>query len=243
MTMLPLNLEQIKHSIKMAFTTQCQCCGLPRNNHDLFCQYCQDSIITSVSCIGCGKALPLKENSSILCGYCQQNPPSYNRLITLGSYEFPLNHLVGRFKYHQKQVLAEPLALLLAKEITRRYNTEKTHFPDLIIPVPLHFKRELSRGFNQSELIAKVLAKKLNIPMSQNHLFRSISTPAQASLTRKQRLKNLANAFECQTLKGLHIALVDDVVTTGATASQITKCLKKSGAVEVDIWCICRTEF
>jgi len=139
-------------------------------------------------------------------------------------------------------MLAQALTDLLATQISKHYEGNNKPLPNLIIPVPLHHKRELERGYNQSNLLALALTERLHIPLAQTTLFRILETPSQAGLTRKQRKKNLARAFACSEIREKHIALVDDVVTTGSTVTEITKTLKQAGAETVDIWCICRTD-
>ena len=240
-----MNLIQIKQWFQHHLAKQCQACGLSHAGDNLLCTYCLAAIQRSNSCIGCGKPLPkqLNTDDTILCGSCHQSPPIYDKLISVSNYSYPLSQLISGFKYQKKQALAQPLAMLLKKEIVDHYLAHKSDMPKLLLPVPLHFKRELSRGYNQSVLIGKQLQTELAIPLSQSHLLRTIATEAQAGLSRQKRLKNLAKAFYCQPLSQTHVAIIDDVVTTGATATQITKAVKKAGAKQVDIWCICRTEY
>lgn len=234
-----MNLKHIKLSLQDYLATTCQCCGLNNDGHGLLCQDCRASFISSNSCIACGKPLPLDTN---LCGLCIKQPPVYAQLIAAGAYQFPLQQLIGQFKYQHKPILGQALAELLGDQIAKHYADVNSCIPNLIIPVPLHHQRELERGYNQSSILALALAERFNIAIKQTVLFRVLQTPSQAGLTRKQRKKNLARAFVCSDLSNKHIALVDDVVTTGSTVTEITKTLKKAGAKQVDIWCICRTD-
>ncbi len=114
--------------------------------------------------------------------------------------------------------------------------------PDLIVPVPLHWRRRFIRGFNQSQWLANYLGRQLNISVDNKLLMRIRNTPPQQQLRRKQRQKNLKGAFQVKRpVEGQHIALIDDVVTTGSTVSELSRLLKKAGASRVDIWCLART--
>jgi ComF family protein len=113
--------------------------------------------------------------------------------------------------------------------------------PDVIIPMPLAKKRLATRGFNQSALLARGIGRRLHIKVESHGLLRVRETPPQAGLNRAARLENMKGAFDCaQNLAGLRIALVDDVMTTGATMSDAARALKKQGAATVDAWAIAR---
>jgi ComF family protein len=109
-----------------------------------------------------------------------------------------------------------------------------------LIPVPLHFLRRCKRGFNQAELIAAELQRHCGIPV-RRHLLRRIShTSAQSGLDRKTRQKNLRDAFRCTPLHGAHVALIDDVLTTGATLQECGRIVKKAGAGRISVWVAAR---
>jgi ComF family protein len=114
--------------------------------------------------------------------------------------------------------------------------------PSLIIPVPLHPKRLRERGFNQALEIAKPISKKLKIPIDKKSCYRIRHTAAQSGLSQSDRLKNLANAFEMKKpLIAKHIALIDDVMTTGQTLMELANLLYKNGVEKIDIWCCAKT--
>ena len=119
--------------------------------------------------------------------------------------------------------------------------TDKNDKPEVLLPVPLHWWRQWQRGYNQSALIGRTLSRELGIPMDENLLKRCKATPPQSRLDRRTRKKNLRNAFSLNEHHYRHVALLDDVVTTGATAEAITRALMRSGVETVEIWAICRT--
>lgn len=113
--------------------------------------------------------------------------------------------------------------------------------PQLLIPVPLHPKRYRERGFNQAIEISRHLSSNLNIPLAMNLCVRHRITPPQTSLGKKERKTNLRNAFRLAApIATDHVAIIDDIVTTGATVTELTKTLKKAGVKRTEIWCIAR---
>ncbi|MEZ5507390.1 MAG: ComF family protein [Gammaproteobacteria bacterium] len=120
--------------------------------------------------------------------------------------------------------------------------------PDLLLPVPMHPAKQRQRGFNQAAVLAHRVGKQLKIPVRHDLLSKRTSTEEQKTLSREQRQRNLANAFKLERVKLLqmrprprHIALVDDVITTGTTTAQLAALLKKSGIARVDVWALAKT--
>lgn len=191
------------------------------------------------SCSQC--AIPLASNT--LCGDCLKRPPAFRRCIAGFEYQQPVNTMIKRIKTDPHAPELKQLSDLLAETILASYGPNE--LPDIMIPVPLHWTKQLRRGFNQSEGISHLLGNKL--PGSKIHghyLTRTTLGPAQHLQGRKQRLEGMVGAFKMrgnQNIKGRSVALVDDVVTTGATANGAAKILLAAGATSVDIWCIART--
>ena len=144
-------------------------------------------------------------------------------------------------KYQQQLSVAAVLADLLKIDIESR--ALEYGLPDTILPVPLHKKRLIKRGFNQSLEIVKPLAKSQNIPILFNTITRSKDTPAQSNLSRQERKRNVSGCFTLLE-KSLpsHIVIVDDVVTTGATTNELAKLLKQSGVEKVGVWSLARAD-
>lgn len=190
-------------------------------------------------CRSCG--LPLVENlDSFLCGECQQHPSPFARAVIPLHYRSPINTLVTRFKHHQDLLAGHRLGELLAVQIRHRYR--EGPLPDLLVPVPLHWRRRLLRGFNQSEELGKQLSKMLGIPCCPRLARRVRATTRQQALDRQQRLRNLMGGFSItRPLHGEQIALLDDVVTTGSTARALAESLLQHGASEIHLWALART--
>lgn len=225
------------------FLPHCCVCGSRSDNTYDLCDYCEKRLPSlDRSCPCCGQKI-IGDNNLPICGHCLSNPPAYDRLFALCHYDVPINHLVSGLKFSGKLTYARLFGELLHRKITAEWYHDKK-LPDLIIPVPLHKKRLQQRGFNQSIEIAAPIAKQLKIPMSLHHCQRHKATKAQSELTAHQRLVNLQNAFVIKkAITVQHVAIVDDVVTTGHTVNALSKVLKKAGVREIDIWCCGKTQY
>lgn len=204
------------------------------------CEQCLNdlpAIIQACSC--CGLPIP----HSGLCGQCLTNPPHFTQVIAPYRYEFPIAQLISKFKYHGQLALGHLLAELLSKTLEYKYHNGLTK-PNYLLAVPLSSNRLKQRGFNQASLLANWLNKKLAIPININTLSRIKDTLPQQSLSAKSRQTNLKNAFQLQNTSLIidkHLAIVDDVVTTGVTANILASLLLNAGAKQVDIYSIART--
>ncbi|MGH8487088.1 MAG: ComF family protein, partial [Pseudomonas sp.] len=151
--------------------------------------------------------------------------------------------LVSRFKYHSQWPIGRLLAQLLGGWLTHRYD-EGLPRPSLLLPVPLSRLRLRQRGFNQAAMLAHWLARHTGIACNERVLKRLIDTPTQQGLSARARKRNLRQAFavaNADAVKGRHVALVDDVLTTGTTAQVLASLLLKAGARRVDVYCLART--
>jgi len=190
-------------------------------------------------CPRCG--LP-SQSHALPCGRCLYKPPPWQALIFAGVYQPPLSDLLLRLKFSSSPELAEPLARLLLLRWLARYREGSVVRPHILLSIPLHRRRYRSRGYNQAELLARPLARWLGCDYLPFALERTRATPPQQRLSETLRKRNLRQAFRCtQTLKDKHIALIDDVVTTGSTISEVSKVLNKNNIASLQIWCICRT--
>lgn len=169
---------------------------------------------------------------------CRHGLTGFDTVYTFGSYEDTLRALIHLFKYGQVRPLAKPLGALLARAIPRE------HRFDVIVPMPLHWKKRWSRGYNQSKLLAKEVARRWGVPVSQV-VRRVKATAPQAGLSNSKRRLNMSGAFAMRkgaSVKGLRVLLIDDVLTTGATASACAKVLKRAGASHVAVAAVARTD-
>ncbi|MFT6464636.1 MAG: ComF family protein [Halopseudomonas sp.] len=192
-------------------------------------------------CRQCALPLPF---AGQLCGKCQQHPPAYSQVICPFLYRFPLDSLVPAFKYHNQLIYGRLLAHLLTDYVTYAYQEQQHALPDALIPMPLYRQRQAQRGFNQALELARPVARALACPLLSSALKRVQATHTQQGLTAQQRKHNLRGAFACSApdkVAGLHLALIDDVLTTGATADEAAHTLLQAGAHSVSVWCVART--
>ncbi len=198
-------------------------------------------------CHACFKDLPqlptnrcpiclLPVTTSQECGVCLTTKPAFTRALAAFQYSFPIDALIQSLKYQTNLAIVPILADLLIDQI------EITKLPDFIVPMPLHPKRLRERGFNQALEISRVIANKSGVTLLSDVCQRIRNTPAQTGLNWKERQKNIHNAFTCSiNVSGKHIAVVDDVMTTGATLNELAKVLCQQGADEVSGWIVART--
>jgi ComF family protein len=189
-------------------------------------------------------ALPLQQaGKGKICGRCLRRPPSFNQVEAAWRYEFPVDALITRFKHQANWPLGRLLGELLARHLRQAF-INGLNQPQALLPVPLSAKRQRQRGFNQARLLAQVLTNELGIATHPEWLQRTRDMPAQQTLAAAARRRNLRGAFSLAAsdkVKGLHLALIDDVLTTGSTAQELSRLLKRAGARQVDIYCLART--
>lgn len=207
----------------------CVLCG-SMSDAGLWCAACDASLpyYTEPRCPRC--ALPAPDGE--ICGQCLTHPHALSATLAAFSYRFPIDRLILAMKYQEQMALSALFAEKLALNIN--------DLPDVIIPMPLHPAKLKSRGYNQALLIAKPLGKLLTIEVQSHACRRLRDTPSQTSLPWDEREKNVRGAFVCDAdLSGKHVALIDDVLTTGASLKELALSIK--GASRVSAWVIART--
>lgn len=212
------------------FPETCPVCSNRARDHATapICCECWNTIrpYSGPACQRCGK--PLVSDSSTFCGECLRSAPPFDYARSFGLYDGVLRKAIYHLKYFGLKRLARPLAELMMEMQLPRV--------DAVIPVPLHKSRHRQREFNQSALVARHMARKLNAELIINGLTKTRETAPQVGLNYKERMKNVRNAFSVQDdgrISGMKIILVDDVVTTGSTIRECAKELKKAGASSI----------
>jgi ComF family protein len=203
------------------------------------CPACQEAfpVTGRPSCPGCAGTMEPGARGSF-CVQCQARPRAYERCHAAYDYAFPVDHLIRALKYRGRLALSRVLGTLLAESVVSCGLHREV---DTILPVPLHPNRLVERGFNPSLEISRWTARQLDLRLAARCVRRRRDTRPQVGLPLEQRKRNLVGAFEVpQRLSGLRIAVVDDVITTGSTASEIALVLRRAGAVSVHVWCVCR---
>ncbi|MCQ4256951.1 ComF family protein [Stutzerimonas stutzeri] len=187
-------------------------------------------------------ALPLPA-SGLICGECLRRPPSFDHVAVPWRFAFPVDSLINRFKHQSRWPLGRLLAEQLARHLHHEFD-EGLPRPEMLLPVPLARKRLRQRGFNQAQMLADWLSPALDIPVDTKLLQRVQDTQSQQQLDAAGRRRNLRQAFALNAadqLSGRHVAIIDDVLTTGATAEALARLLKRAGAARVDVYCLART--
>lgn len=215
---------------------RCVLCGGP-SGPVCICDGCKKDLPWLGShCLRC--ALPLASPRDTICGVCIQKPPPFLRTVCPLEYEFPVNRLVQGLKFKRQLAAGRVLSHLVCGHV----ELKKPDLPGMLIPVPLHSMRMISRGFNQAYELATYASKVLDIPLQANALRRKRRTRAQSGLSRKQRRQNLKGAFSWHGSRkpASHVALIDDVMTTGTTVTECARVLKRAGVKRVDVWVAAR---
>ena len=176
------------------------------------------------------------------CGACLTDPPPFDACVVACDYAFPWDRLIANFKFNTHAELARPLARLLTQAVQRA----ALDLPEFVLPVPLAPGRLAERGYDQAWELARHVARALRLPAHARWLERPIDGARQTRLIRSERLRNLRGAFGVRpsllpTLQGRHVALVDDVMTTGATLRSAATALRTAGVARVDGWVLART--
>ena len=214
--------------------TACTLCGDPADGGEIICRPCKQELPLNLTC--CPRcALPMPRTE--VCGECLRSPPAFDRTLAPLRYAPPVDRLISQLKFGARLAAGQTFARLLTQHIIN----SDFPLPDAVVAVPLHRQRLKLRGFNQSQEIARPLASALNLPLLANLVKRHKATPPQTGLSGRARRRNLRAAFSINhPLPAPHLALVDDVMTTGSTVRELATTLKKCGATQVDIWVVAR---
>ena len=220
---------------KSTFSKHCPVC-LSATERTGLCRNCLSNLTQPRhSCHIC--LVPLERQAGNICIPCSAGVP-FDQVVALARYTPPLSDLICRLKYHNHIYLAKVLGTLLANHIKKHQRT----LPELLVAVPLHKQRIKQRGFNQAVEIARTVSAELNLKTDYRCIEKSKITPLQTTLNSHQRRNNLKGAFRLRKpAYAKSIALLDDVMTTGATVSEIASLLKKEGVHRVEVWVLART--
>lgn len=210
----------------------CVLCASPGARAAGLCQACASDLPwNNRACHFC--AVPVDNGD--WCGNCLRSAPDYQRCVAAFVYDFPIANLIHLLKDRGQLWAGMLLGRLLASRLGSGSGI------DAIVPVPIHPFRRLYRGFNQTEVIARVVSVVLGLP-AWRCCKKSRSTVAQRGLSKAARHHSLAGSFAVTaTITGHKLAIVDDVVTTGGTASELSRCLLAAGAESVEVWAVART--
>ena len=228
--------------LNFIFPPRCQLCS---DTHQIShqCELCEsccnDIYINQQPCERCAEPLAFSESG--LCAECLQKLPVYDICWSPFVYAQPLEWMIQQLKFNSKLHFAPLLSTLMIRDIGGFL--QNTPLPDVIIPMPLHVRRLRQRGFNQSYMLVKPIAKELNLKIDIDSCQRVRNTEHQTGKNALQRRKNIKGAFTFNNEKAYkHVVIFDDVVTTGSSVIELSKVLKKSGVKRVDVWCLARAK-
>jgi ComF family protein len=212
----------------------CIGCGQPVKSLQHFCPACASLL----DCIEHACQLCAQENKTEhhICPACLHDPPRWQKIVAPLIYHNFSRDLLIQLKFNENLYLANSLVSHLIEHFH-----QSNSGPEVLIPVPLHQNRLIDRGYNQAFEIANILSRQLNIPIDTQALKRVRHTESQLGLSAYQREKNILKAFKYDAvIQYSHVAVVDDIVTTGSTANEITKTLHRAGVANVEIWGLAR---
>jgi len=209
------------------------------------CEACGRKVLSLVAlpyCPRCGATIgpniPVREDG---CWACPDPLPRWSRVVRLGPYTGPLRTVIRELKFRRRELMRRSLGKLLAQAVATACGDDPL---DVILPVPMHWRRRLSRGYDHAGVLARAVAGELDLPVSDD-LLRIRHTPPQTSLSRTKRLENVRRAFALrrgEALAGANVLLVDDVTTTGATANEAARTLLRGKANRVTLGVVAKAE-
>ncbi|WKD50095.1 ComF family protein [Microbulbifer spongiae] len=213
---------------------QCLLCG-DRAGESGLCTPCAAELPRlGNACETCAQPLP---SAARYCPDCLRQPPHLSGVRAAWQYAYPVNQLIQRFKYRGDLAAGHSLVQLAAQVME-----PAAERPDLLAPIPLHWRRYWRRGYNQAQLIAAGLGRHWQLPVRPRLLRKVVATQTQSQLRRPQRLRNLLQSFALrENVGGCHVGLVDDVLTTGATLEAAAQKLLLAGAGKVSAFVLART--
>jgi ComF family protein len=232
-------ITRTKRLSQWLLSSVCLLCGARIRWKSDLCDGCNASLPRLTSC--CPRcATPLPDTAGIdidvPCGQCQQHPPAYAHTHAAFRYGAPVDGLIHGGKYGNRLDWIAALGRRLSMSVASRVDRI-----DLLVPVPLHYARLRERGYNQSVELARPLAKRFRLPLALA-IRRVRATPTQTGLSRDARRRNVRHAFVAKPddVLGRRIAIIDDVMTSGATADALSRCLRRAGAAYVEVWVVAR---
>jgi len=230
--------------LDLVYPPVCQLCNAsqPAGHQEAFCVTCLKQLnqLLGEQCPRCAARFPKVNPGAVDCHICHDEDYAFSQTIAWGPYDSALRSIIHFIKEQRNESLAHHIGLHFARQFEQQLQVSTL---DAIVPVPLHWTRRLWRGYNQAEVLAKAIARQIHRPYRSQWLWRRQQTPLQASVTPTQRRKNLRQAMTSRIpnrYQGQHVLLVDDVMTTGATADACARALLAAGAGSVKVAVLAR---
>ncbi len=226
----------LKSILRAVYPGDCVLCGAAGHQRLALCAAClADLPVNRNACVRCAEPLAVATPQA-LCGRCLRRPPIYDSAWSPFLYRQPLEWMIQRFKFDAKLFIGQ----LLAELAIQRFPSSPAG-AQCIIPVPLHRQRYRERGFNQSRVLASVFSRHTGLPVDDHSCRKLRSSPPQIGSTAAERRKHVKQTFHFDNRHAYHhIVILDDVITTGSTVSEMTRIMKLAGVARVDVWSIAR---
>ena len=228
----------------LLWSSNCALCGAPAQIPGVeLCTGCADDLRRNLSaCVSCAEPLSLDVPDAaqlqLQCGACLRRTPRFDAAYCPFLYDYPLDHLIRGLKYRGQVAYGRLLGHLFVREL-RLHRAQP--LPQLLIPVPLAYRRFRQRGYNQAIELGRVIESQLGIPLRADVIERRRETAVQAGLTRRARRRNIKGAFAMRVkFPADHVAIIDDVITTGSTVDEISRVLKRAGVRRIEVWALAR---
>jgi ComF family protein len=216
------------------------CGGVGDGDIDLCLGCAADLPRNEPACLICAESLAAANSESRVCGACLHDPPPFCSSLVPFRYAYPLDHLVRGLKFRNELACGRVLGEMFARSVLARAEP----MPEAMVPVPLAHRRYRQRGYNQASELALAIRRATGVAVVSNVAIRQRETAEQAGLDRKARRRNVTGAFATVApLRARHVAILDDVVTTGSTVRELAAVLRDAGAEQVEVWAIARTQF
>lgn len=226
--------ELVDNCLQGLLPARCRSCGTKLDRGQLCADCIRDLPWNDCACDRC--ALPMRVAGT--CAQCLQRTPQFDRAWAAFRLETPVQHFVHALKYHADFAQAQ----LLGEQMATRLQQRSAPLPQRLIPVPLHTRRLRRRGYNQALEIARIIGRKCNIAVNPHAAARMRATEDQIGQRADARRRNMRDAFSVrEDLSGLHVALLDDVMTTGATLDELARACRAAGAAHIEAWAAART--
>jgi ComF family protein len=224
--------------------SSCLVCHQENCNRQGLCDDCMATLLAGgvrSGCITCG-AVVVEENQQV-CEGCILIPKPWDSLIICHRYDQIIKQLLWQYKFHGDFMAGAILAKVFSKRLKQLIETQVVIRPDILLPVPIHQKRLRQRGFNQTAYFAKMIGREIGAQVNGRMISRVKYVKPQAGLSRAQRLMNVKNAFQVKSANNYqHVAIIEDVVTTGSTVLAMTEALLQTGKVhKVSIWSLAKS--
>ena len=230
--------QWLKSVFARLLAQNCALCRAPAGDYALCPDCLQELPYNQPACSRCAIGMPQPG----VCGACLQRPRPFTAAIAPLRWQPPVDYLLHLFKYQHHLEIGVVLGELLADQVLQ----QDIELPELLLPTPLHPRRLRSRGFNQALELSRVVAARLELPLAVQVLRRNRPTISQTGLSPRERRRNIRGSFavaddQAALIAGRHLAVLDDVLTTGSTAAEMSRTLLRAGAARVDIWAIARS--